>query len=79
MKALIIYYWESFYYDRLMSKLLIEIHRILLREYPLTVEEIADRIGTDKDTVRVTIYKYGDNVIDILEAYRPYKYKVYGF
>ena len=62
-----------------MSNLLIEIHRILLHDYPLTAEEIANRIGTDKDTIRVTIYKYGDKVIDILEEYRPYKYKVYGF
>lgn len=62
-----------------MSELLRQIHLVLLYEYPLTAKEIADRIGwTTPESVYTTIYNRGEGVIDILDEYRPYKYKVYG-
>lgn len=63
-----------------MSELLRHIHYVLLFEYPLTAKEIADRIElTTAKSVYSTIYKYGEGVIDVLDEYWPYKYKIHGF
>lgn len=63
-----------------MSELMRQIHLVLLKEYPLTAKEIADRIGwTTAKSVYSTIYNRGEYVIDVLDEYRPYKTIVYRF
>ena len=63
-----------------MSELLRQMDLVLLKEYPLTAKEIADRIGqTTAKSVYTTIDDRGEGIIDIVDEYRPYKYKVYGF
>ena len=65
----------------LNSQRLRQIHGVLIKKYPLTAREIAEELGDVNlsDSIRATIYKYGEGVIERVDDNTPYRYYVKGF